>query len=95
MRQKPAVGRARTGQQPPRQPAARFLILPHDRSRVSGAHRGWRPGLNDATASFQFSDFVPALLLFALWTLLASVHLLRRTWHSPAPVAQTHATIGT
>jgi len=27
--------------------------------------------------------------------LLASVHLLRRTWHSPAPVAQTHATIGT
>jgi len=35
------------------------------------------------------------VLLFALWTLLASVHLLRRTWHSPAPVAQTHATIGT
>ena len=45
--------------------------------------------------AFLATDFVPALLLFALWTLLASVHLLRRTWHSPAPVAQTHATIGT
>ena len=35
--------------------------------------------------AFLGSDFVPALLLFLLWTLLASVHLLRRTWRKPAP----------
>jgi hypothetical protein len=32
---------------------------------------------------FLGTDFNPALLLFALWTLLASVHLLRRTWRTP------------
>jgi len=37
---------------------------------------------------------VPALLLFALWTLLTSVHLLRRTWRKPAPVVHTEATVG-
>jgi hypothetical protein len=35
---------------------------------------------------------VPALLLFLLWTLLASVHLLRQTWHKPVPVAHAQAT---
>jgi hypothetical protein len=40
---------------------------------------------------FLGADFVPALLLFALWTLLASVHLLRRTWRQPAPAAATGA----
>lgn len=30
---------------------------------------------------------VPALLLFLVWILLASLHLLRRTWRKPAPVA--------
>jgi hypothetical protein len=45
--------------------------------------------------AFLATDFVPALLLFALWTLLASVHLLRRTWHSPAPVTQAQATAST
>jgi hypothetical protein len=38
---------------------------------------------------FLGTSFVPALLLFALWTLLASVHLLRRTWRQPAPAAAT------
>ena len=42
--------------------------------------------------AFLATDFVPALLLVALWTLLASVHLLRRTWHSPVPVTQAQAT---
>ena len=32
---------------------------------------------------FLGTDAVPALLLFVLWTLLASVHLLRRTWRKP------------
>ena len=35
--------------------------------------------------AFLGTDSVPALLLFLLWTLLASVHLLRRTWRKPAP----------
>ena len=33
---------------------------------------------------FLGTDFVPAMLLFALWTLLASVYLLRRTWRQSA-----------
>ena len=40
---------------------------------------------------FLGSDSVPALLLFLLWTLLASVHLLRRTWRKPAPVPAAEA----
>ena len=38
------------------------------------------------------TNFVPALLLFLLWTLLASVHLLRRTWRKPVPAAHAQAT---
>lgn len=45
--------------------------------------------------AFLGTSSVPALVLFLLWILLASVHLLRRTWHSPAPVARAHATAGT
>ena len=45
--------------------------------------------------AFLATDFVPALLLFALWTLLASVHQLRRTRHSPLHVAQAQATAST
>ena len=41
--------------------------------------------------AFLGTGFVPALLLFALWTLLASVHLLRRTWRRPAPAAAAEA----
>jgi hypothetical protein len=37
------------------------------------------------------TDSVPALLLFLLWTLLASVHLLRRTWRKPAPALAAKA----
>ena len=33
--------------------------------------------------AFLGTDSVPALLLFALWILLVSVHLLRQTWRSP------------
>jgi hypothetical protein len=40
---------------------------------------------------FLRTSFVPALLLFALWTLLASVHLLRRTWRRPANAAAAGA----
>ena len=40
---------------------------------------------------FLGTDSVPALLLFALWTLLTSVHLLRRTWRKPLPAAQAQA----
>jgi hypothetical protein len=42
--------------------------------------------------AFLGTSSVPALLLFILWTLLASVHLLRRTWHKPVPAAQAQAT---
>jgi hypothetical protein len=41
--------------------------------------------------AFLGTNFVPALLLFLLWTLLASVHLLRRTWRKPAPVPAAEA----
>jgi hypothetical protein len=40
---------------------------------------------------FLGTDSVPALLLFALWILLASVHLLRRSWRAPAPAAAAEA----
>jgi hypothetical protein len=41
---------------------------------------------------FPGTNSVPALLLFVLWTLLASLHLLRRTWRKPAHLTQAHAT---
>ena len=40
---------------------------------------------------FLGTDSVPALLLFALWILLASVHLLRRSWRTPVPAAAAEA----
>ena len=40
---------------------------------------------------FLGTDSVPALLLFALWILLASVHLLRRSWRTSAPAAAAEA----
>jgi hypothetical protein len=40
---------------------------------------------------FLGTDSVPALLLFALWILLASVHLLRRSWRISAPAAAAEA----
>jgi hypothetical protein len=43
---------------------------------------------------FLGTSFVPALLLFTLWTLLTSVYLLRRTWRKPAPVVRTEAAVG-
>jgi hypothetical protein len=45
---------------------------------------------------FLGGDSVPALLLFLLWTLLTSVHLLRRTWREPVPAApaQAEAVVG-
>jgi hypothetical protein len=44
--------------------------------------------------AFLGTGSVPALLLFLLWTLLASVHLLRRAWHKPVPVARAQAPAG-
>lgn len=41
--------------------------------------------------AFLGTGSVPALLLFLLWTLLASVHLLRRTWRQPAPAGAAEA----
>ena len=45
---------------------------------------------------FLGGNSVPALLLFLLWTLLTSVHLLRRTWRKPVPAApaQAEAVVG-
>ena len=43
---------------------------------------------------FLGTDSVPALLLFVLWTLLTSVHLLRRTWRKAAPAVRTEAAVG-
>ena len=40
---------------------------------------------------FLGGESVPALLLFLLWTLLTSVHLLRRTWRKPVPAAHAQA----
>ena len=39
-------------------------------------------------------DSVPALLLFLLWTLLTSVHLLRQTWRKPVRAPQAEAVVG-
>jgi hypothetical protein len=41
--------------------------------------------------AFLGTGSVPALLLFLLWILAASVHLLRRTWRKPAPAAAAQA----
>jgi len=41
--------------------------------------------------AFLGTGSVPALLLFLLWTLLASVYLVRRTWRQPASVATAEA----
>ena len=38
-------------------------------------------------AAFVYASFVPALLLFLLWTLVTSIVLLRRTWGAAARVA--------
>ena len=38
-------------------------------------------------AGFVYASFVPALLLFLLWTLITSIVLLRRIWGAPARVA--------
>jgi len=38
-------------------------------------------------AGFVFAGFVPALLLFLLWTLVTSMVLLRRSWSTQARVA--------
>jgi hypothetical protein len=41
--------------------------------------------------AFLGTGSVPALLLFLLWILAASVYLLRRTWRKPAPAAAAEA----
>src|SRR5438105_4370356 len=38
-------------------------------------------------AGFVYASFVPALLLFLLWTLFTSMVLLRRSWSTQARVA--------
>ena len=38
-------------------------------------------------AGFVYASFVPALLLFLLWTLITSIVLLRRTWSTQTRVA--------
>ena len=43
---------------------------------------------------FLGTDFVPALLVFVLWTLLASAYLLRRSWRKPAPAPRAKAAVG-
>ena len=40
---------------------------------------------------FLTTSFVPALALFVLWMLLASLHLLRRAWRQPARITQAQA----
>jgi hypothetical protein len=37
------------------------------------------------------AESVPALLLFLLWTVLASGYLLRQSWRRPAPASRTEA----
>ena len=41
---------------------------------------------------FLTTNAVPAMLVFILWTLLASVVLLRRAWRRPAPASTAEAT---
>lgn len=44
---------------------------------------------------FLTTSSMPALLLFALWSLLASGYLLRRTWRDPARLTPAQATAST
>jgi hypothetical protein len=44
--------------------------------------------------AFLEAGFVPALLLFIVWTLVASVHLVRRAWREPVRVGQARAVGG-
>jgi hypothetical protein len=63
----------------------------------TGALPRWLAGSAAITAlalavngAFLEASFVPALLLFIVWTFAASVHLLRRAWREPARLrAQT------
>ncbi len=46
--------------------------------------------VNGSYDLYYYGGFVPALLLFVLWTFVASVVLLRRTWREPAQVARAN-----
>lgn len=46
--------------------------------------------VNGSYNLYHYSGFVPALLLFVLWTFVAGVVLLRRTWREPKHVAQAN-----
>ena len=61
-------------------PALREHVLP----RWLGVFAALTAVALAANAAFLFAGFVPALLLFLLWTLVTSVVLLRRSW-SPQP----------
>jgi hypothetical protein len=41
--------------------------------------------------AFLGAEAVPALLVFLLWTVLASVYLLRQSWRRPSPAPRTEA----
>jgi hypothetical protein len=44
--------------------------------------------------AFLETSFLPALLLFIVWTLAASLHLVRRTSQQPAPLGEPQAATG-
>lgn len=46
--------------------------------------------VNGSYDLYYYGGFVPALLLFVLWTFVASVVLLRRTWREPAQVTRAN-----
>ncbi|MGZ4359049.1 MAG: hypothetical protein ACXVZW_04605 [Gaiellaceae bacterium] len=67
------------------------------RTRVLPRWLGYGAGLtavalavNGSYSLYYYSGNVPALLLFVLWTFVASVVLLRRTWREPKHAARAN-----
>ncbi len=67
------------------------------RTRVLPRWLGYGAGLtaialavNGSDNLYHYSGNVPALLLFVLWTFVASVVTLRRTWREPKHVARAN-----
>jgi hypothetical protein len=70
--------------------ALRTAVLP----RRLGAGAAVTAAALAVNGAFLETSFVPALLLFVVWTLITSLHLLRKTWREPARVAQAQTAGG-
>jgi hypothetical protein len=70
--------------------ALRTAVLP----RRLGAGAAVTAAALAVNGAFLETSFVPALLLFVVWTLITSLHVLPKTWREPARVAQAQTAGG-